>query len=174
MALPNPGMDAVPFTPLTAEFLDDMIENIQSLSSGTGFATGAIGAGTLANGAVAKSNIDYTSVDVYSTSETDTCKKWVDGRTIYRKVLVGNITIAVGANDINHGISGITSLEPVNIVFSIVLSSTTRGVSRNLSWHRETSGNWANPTQINNTTLTITSSFAWGASAYTAILEYVK
>lgn len=36
MALPNPGMDAVPFTPLTAEFLDDMIENIQSLSSGTG------------------------------------------------------------------------------------------------------------------------------------------
>lgn len=31
MALPNSGMDAVPFTPLTAEFLDDMIENIEYL-----------------------------------------------------------------------------------------------------------------------------------------------
>lgn len=31
MALPNTSMDAVPFTPLTAEFLDDMIENIEYL-----------------------------------------------------------------------------------------------------------------------------------------------
>ena len=36
MPLPNPDMDAVPFTPLTAEFLDDMIENIESLSDGSG------------------------------------------------------------------------------------------------------------------------------------------
>ena len=42
MALPNPGMDAVPFTPLTAEFLDDIIENIESLSSGTGIGDGSI------------------------------------------------------------------------------------------------------------------------------------
>lgn len=52
MALPNPGMDAVPFTPLTAEFLDDMIENIESLSDGTGFENGAITTNTLAESAV--------------------------------------------------------------------------------------------------------------------------
>lgn len=52
MALPNPGMDAVPFTPLTAEFLDDMIENIESLSDGTGFQNGAITTNTLAESAV--------------------------------------------------------------------------------------------------------------------------
>lgn len=32
MSLPNPTMDAVPFTPLTAEFLDNMIENTQYLA----------------------------------------------------------------------------------------------------------------------------------------------
>ena len=42
MALPNPGMDAVPFTPLTAEFLDDMIENIESLADGTGIGDKAV------------------------------------------------------------------------------------------------------------------------------------
>ena len=47
MALPNPGMDAVPFTPLTAEFLDDIIENIESLSSGTGIGDGSITADKL-------------------------------------------------------------------------------------------------------------------------------
>lgn len=36
MSLPNPGQDAVPFTPLTAEFYDDTIENIEALAAGTG------------------------------------------------------------------------------------------------------------------------------------------
>lgn len=67
MALPNPGMDAVPFTPLTAEFLDDMIENIESLSSGTGFATGAITTSTLAESAVTASKIDFTTFSGTST-----------------------------------------------------------------------------------------------------------
>lgn len=58
MALPNPGMDAVPFTPLTAEFLDDMIQNIESLSSGTGFANGAITTNTLADKAVNANKIE--------------------------------------------------------------------------------------------------------------------
>jgi len=48
MALPNPGMDAVPFTPLTAEFLDDMIENIEFTYSGLSTGSG-IGSGTITN-----------------------------------------------------------------------------------------------------------------------------
>lgn len=61
MALPNTGMDAVPFTPLTAEFLDDMIENIESLSDGTGFETGAITTNTLADNGVTTDKIDFST-----------------------------------------------------------------------------------------------------------------
>lgn len=73
MALPNPGMDAVPFTPLTAEFLDDMIENIESLSDGTGFENGAITTNTLAESAVTRSKIDFsTFVNYYTNISTIT------------------------------------------------------------------------------------------------------
>lgn len=43
MSLPNPGQDAVPFTPLTAEFYDDTIENIEALAAGTGLDDGSVG-----------------------------------------------------------------------------------------------------------------------------------
>lgn len=48
MSLPNPGMDAVPFTPLTSEFLDNLIENIEALSAGTGITVGGVGADRIA------------------------------------------------------------------------------------------------------------------------------
>ena len=62
MALPNPGMDAVPFTPLTAEFLDDMIENIESLSDGTG----------LENNAIPSSKLDWSTMAWQSHTPTYT------------------------------------------------------------------------------------------------------
>lgn len=125
-------------------------------------------------GIIKKSMIDYTSIDVYSTTEFDTGKKWTDGRAIYRKVLLGNLTVAVGNNNIAHGISGITSLEVVNITYQIILSGTVRGAFKNLAWHREAGGNWSNPVSMDATNVSAYSSFAWGASAYTVILEYVK
>lgn len=66
MALPNPGMDAVPFTPLTAEFLDDMIENIESLSDGTGFENGAITTNTLADNAVTSRKVNSSTFPKFS------------------------------------------------------------------------------------------------------------
>lgn len=42
MALPNPGMDFAPFSTLPAESLDQMVENIESLSSGDGIENLAI------------------------------------------------------------------------------------------------------------------------------------
>lgn len=36
MDLPNPGQDAVPFTPLTAQFYDETIENIEALAAALG------------------------------------------------------------------------------------------------------------------------------------------
>ena len=40
----------------------------------------------------------------YSTSETNTGKKWIDGKPIYRKVITGNVSdgsIAHGLSDVN-------------------------------------------------------------------------
>lgn len=42
MSLPNPGMDFVPFDILTAEELDNIVENIESLSDGVGLKNGVI------------------------------------------------------------------------------------------------------------------------------------
>lgn len=120
---------------------------------------------------VAKTNIQFPA---YSQVETTTGEFWYDGRPIYRKVLVGNFTIAVGANNIAHGISGVTNLEVLRLAGNVRLSSTVRGSSVNLLWHRESAGNWINPVAMDATQVTFTSSFAWGASAYTIVLEYVK
>jgi hypothetical protein len=62
MSLPNSGMDAVPFTPLTAEFLDDMIENIESLADGSG----------LDNGAIKAKSIDFTTILLGSAATNTT------------------------------------------------------------------------------------------------------
>jgi hypothetical protein len=128
----------------------------------------------LGSAIVKKANIDYTDVDVYSTSEVDTGKKWTDGRAIYRKVLIGNVTLGVGTNNIAHGIASIVNLELVNFTYSIRLSSTTRGNNIATAWHRESGGNWSNPVGMTSTNLAVYSSFAWGASAYTVVLEYCK
>lgn len=63
MPLPNPGMDFVPFDVLTAEEMDDLVENIESLADGTGFDAGAIGASDLASG-VALANLDSTATGI--------------------------------------------------------------------------------------------------------------
>ena len=148
--------------------------NDASFNDGTGIADDVIIARHLGDASVKKATIDYTDVDVYSTSEVDTGKKWTDGRAIYRKVLIGTANLAVGTNNIAHGISGITNLELVNFVYSIRLSTTVRGAAVATAWHREAGGNWSNPVVVNGTNVQVYASFAWGNSAYTIILEYVK
>lgn len=64
MSLPNPSMSFSPFAILTAEELNDMVENIESLSNGTGFVPGAIDSDTLAQSAVRPQHIDYDSFPV--------------------------------------------------------------------------------------------------------------
>lgn len=45
--LPNPGMDFTPFDILTAEEMDDLVENIESLADGTGIGDGALKKGAV-------------------------------------------------------------------------------------------------------------------------------
>lgn len=158
----------------TAAKWNQLGANDAGFKDGTNIDNDAILKRHMSNASVGKAELDFTDFEVYSTSEVNTGKKWIDGRAIYRKVLVGNLTVAAGTNSIAHGITGITNPELINIQYTIRLSSTVRGNSMNTAWHREAGGNWSNPVAFNSTTVDVYSSFAWGASAYTLILEYVK
>lgn len=81
--LPNPGMDFTPLTPLTAEEMDDIVENIEAVNNAT------IQTESIANGAITKDKLgtDALSGLDYSTSEIDTGTKWIDGKKIYKKTV---------------------------------------------------------------------------------------
>lgn len=53
MALPNPSMSFSPFAILTAEEMNDLVENIESLANGTGISAGAVTS--------SKINLTYTT-----------------------------------------------------------------------------------------------------------------
>lgn len=90
--LPNPGMDFTPLTPLTAEEMDDIVENIEAINNAT------IQTASIADGAVTKAKLgaDAMSNQNYSTSEIDTGTTWIDGKKIYKK------TIDCGAQPTNN------------------------------------------------------------------------
>jgi hypothetical protein len=68
MSLPNPGMDAVPFTTLPASFLDQIIANVEALATGSGLNTNAISAVKLATNAICLGYQPITTT--FSTSST--------------------------------------------------------------------------------------------------------
>ena len=162
MALPNPGLDAVPFTPLPAEFLDKMNQNIESLANGTGFNEGAIPATAFAGGK-------------YSETETP-IGTWIDGRTVYRKVTITTTNLASGADSrINHGITGLTnkflllSLQGC-IVFGGQLNNSA---GKSTLYHLEAIHHFT-PLQINSTQICFYGTFSWESSEICIVLVYVK
>lgn len=129
-------------------------------------------------GLIGASGLNFSSFDVYSTSETDTGRKWTDGRTIYRKVIRSSLTVAATAtNNVAHGITGLTtSWEMVRISGAIKLSSGgTNSGNQEVSFaYRELAGHWFAHTSTDTTNVTFTASYAWGASWVTIVMEYVK
>lgn len=79
--LPNPGMDFTPLTPLTAEEMDDIVENIEAINNAT------IQTGSIADGAITKAKLAQDALDNYSLSEVDTGATWIDGKKIYKKTV---------------------------------------------------------------------------------------
>lgn len=59
--LPNPSMAFTPFDILLAEELNDLVENIEALATGSGIGDGAIGTSDLANAAVTSQKVDFTT-----------------------------------------------------------------------------------------------------------------
>lgn len=76
MPLPHPGLEAIPFTPLTAEFIDDMNDNIESLANGTGFNPGA-----LVWEEIARVTLTSNSADIVAS--------WTGNPRKYIKVILG-------------------------------------------------------------------------------------
>lgn len=60
MALPNPSMSFTPFDILTAEEMNDLVENITALWNGTAFNSNSIDADFLLNSSVEGTKLDYS------------------------------------------------------------------------------------------------------------------
>ena len=57
------------------------------------------------------------NINTYSTTETNTGKKWIDGKDIYRKVIsVNNVSVG-SSSPINHSISNFGELVSITGVF---------------------------------------------------------
>lgn len=157
----------------------DNLSNLLAVSldnDGTLKAGAVDNAAAIGTGVVTKAKIDYTSVDVYSATETDTGKKWVDGRAIYRKVLRGQIVLVSSlVNTIPHGVSGFTtSMEIVSLQGGFKLNnSSVAGGGMQTFFYRESSV-FANVVTVDSTNIVVAATFAWGNSYYNIIMEYVK
>lgn len=115
---------------------------------------------------------------VYSTSEQDTGKIWVDGRTVYRKVLQGQVNLINGFTSVAHGISGITtSVLLVSATGSVKIGNangTSSSTLQTLTYAEGTGSPHMYVTGMDATNLIFKASFAWGSSFYSVVLEYVK
>jgi hypothetical protein len=77
MALPNPGMDFDPLDTLTAAELDDIVENVEALSAGTGLVTSAVTADKIAT----NSNV-LAYVEGLTSGQSTTSGSYVDATAI--------------------------------------------------------------------------------------------
>ena len=133
----------------------------------------------LAKKVVKAENIDFTTMPSYkySTEEQDTGQKWIDGRTIYRKVVRGTVNMTGGYNTskLPHGIQGLTNKWELikyygNMRLGGVLSNNP--IKQALPYIEDT--HQSGITSIDSTDVTVSGSYSWGNSEVSVVLEYVK
>ena len=130
-------------------------------------------------GKLSSHSIDFTTMPSYkySTEEQDTGQKWIDSRTIYRKVVRGTVNMTGGYNTskLPHGIQGLTNKWELiryygNMRLSGVLSNNL--VKQALPYIE--GAHQSGITSIDSTDIAISGSYAWGSSEVSIVLEYVK
>ncbi len=123
-------------------------------------------------------NIDLTTMpgNKYTTAEQDTGKKWIDGRTIYRKVVRGTVNMTGNSTSrLAHGIQGLTNRwELISYYGNMRLGGTLSNspVKQALPYIENT--HQSGITSIDSTEVTISGSYPWGNSEVSLVLEYVK
>lgn len=114
---------------------------------------------------------------VYSTSEIDTGRVWIDGRPIYRKVVRGTVNMVGGYNtsSLPHGIQGLTSRwELIKYYGNMRLGGTLSNNSIKQALPYIEGTHQSGVTSIDQTNITISGSYPWGSSEVSIVLEYVK
>lgn len=113
---------------------------------------------------------------VYSTSEIDTGRVWIDGRPIYRKVIRGTVNMTGNSTSrLAHGIQGLTSRwELIKYYGNMRLGGTLSNnpIKQALPYIENTYQSGI--TSIDATHVTISGSYPWGSSEVSLVLEYVK
>lgn len=113
---------------------------------------------------------------VYSTSEIDTGRVWIDGRPIYRKVVRGTVNMTGNSTSrLAHGIQGLTNRWELisyygNMRFGGTLSNNL--IKQALPYIENT--HQSGITSIDSTEIMISGSYPWGNSEVSIVLEYVK
>lgn len=121
--LPNPGMDFTPLTTLTAEQMDDIVENIEAINNAT------IQTNSIANGAVTRAKLaaDATSGQNYSTAEINTGTTWTDGKTIYKKTYAKTIASAQSESSYTTAlnISNLSAVVKIEGIRKVTMTDST-------------------------------------------------
>lgn len=86
MSLPYPSMTFVPLDVLTADEMNQLVANIESLADGSGLDAGAIGTSAIANAAITSQKIDWTTIN-FSDSIEQPVGIDVNGDVIWRKLV---------------------------------------------------------------------------------------
>lgn len=150
--LPNPGMSFSPFAILTAEEQNNLVENIESLATGTGIGDGAIGTVRIANDSVTASKTSFGGS--YSLTEVNTGFTWVDGKVIYKKTIDFGALPNNTTKSVNHGITGLD-----NVIDTQVWARRTSDSERRILPYLNTTtiSNQYAPANISNTQVSIIS-----------------
>lgn len=113
---------------------------------------------------------------VYSTSEIDTGRVWIDGRPIYRKVVRGTVNMTGNSTPrLAHGIQGLTSRwELIKYYGNMRLGGTLSNnpIKQALPYIEST--HQSGVASIDQTNIIISGSYPWGSSEVSLVLEYVK
>ena len=130
------------------------------------------------NKSITADKIDFTTMpgNKYTTTEQDTGQKWIDGRTIYRKVVRGTVNMTGNStSNLAHGIQGLTSRwELIRYYGNMRLSGSLNNnpIKQALPYIEGT--HQSGITSIDQTNITISGSYNWGNSEVSIVLEYVK
>lgn len=113
---------------------------------------------------------------VYSTSEIDTGRVWIDGRPIYRKVVRGKVNFTGNSiSSIPHGITGLTrAWELISYYGNMRLGGTLSNntVKQTLPYIENV--HQSGMMSVDETAVIMSGSYPWGNSEVSIVLEYVK
>ena len=110
----------------------------------------------------------YEADNTYSTTETDTGRKWIGGKAIYRKLIATGTLPNTASKAIPTGITGMDSL------IALYGAASSPAARLSLPFVAADSVNWVNILYTSANTLSITTGANFSAYTGYVILEYTK